>query len=49
MEDENGRFRWLQQLMEGTYYFDQFNVDVGIPKYTDEEYEQYLQGMFYII
>ena len=32
-------------LIVGTYYFDQFNVKVDLPTYTDEEYEQYLQGI----
>lgn len=30
--------------MTGTYYFDQFDVKVDMPTYTDEEYERFLQG-----
>jgi hypothetical protein len=30
--------------MIGTYYFDQFNIKVEVHPYTDEEYEQLLQG-----
>jgi hypothetical protein len=43
VEDENGSYHTMQ-LMTGTYYFDQFNVKVDVHPYTDEEYEQYLQG-----
>jgi hypothetical protein len=35
----------MYDLMIGTYHFDQFNVKVDIPRYTDEEYENVLQGI----
>ena len=34
VEDENG-----------TYYFDQFDVKVDVPTYTEEEYENWLKGI----
>lgn len=30
--------------MAGTYYFDQFNVKLDLPSYTNEEYESFLKG-----
>jgi len=46
VEDENGELGvfWIG-LMTGTYYFDQFNVKLDLPTYTNEEYDQYLQGI----
>jgi DNA methyltransferase 1-associated protein 1 len=35
-------------LIAGTYYFDQFNVKLDLPSYTDEEYDLYLQGKILI-
>lgn len=32
------------RLSTGTYYFDQFDVKLNLPTYTDEEYDQWLQG-----
>jgi hypothetical protein len=40
-------FKVFGLLTAGTYYFDQFNVNVDMPKYTDEEYEKFLQGSTY--
>jgi len=40
--------RASNHLIAGTYYFDQFNIKVDMPKYTEEEYEKYLQGIISI-
>lgn len=45
MEDENGLFPSQAELMLGIYHFDQFNVKVDFPNYTNDEYELYLQGL----
>src|ERR1700738_938511 len=44
LEDENGWNR-SELANTGAYHFDQYNVKVDVHPYTDEEYEQYLQGI----
>lgn len=31
-------------LITGTYYFDQFDVKIDLPKYTTDEYDLFLKG-----
>jgi hypothetical protein len=45
MEDENGSFPIQAELTLGIYHFDQFNVKVDFPSYTNDEYELFLQGL----
>lgn len=37
--------RLFMGLIAGTYCFDQFSVKLDLPTYTDEEYDQFLQGI----